>query len=77
MFITLGILVISSLIAYFSIPALVKKKDFKTIWTFTILLLIGTALNIANGLEIKIPSPLDLITKIFHPIRESIIAFFK
>ncbi|MFJ7952786.1 hypothetical protein ACIQZG_14780 [Lysinibacillus sp. NPDC096418] len=70
MFITLGILAISALIIYFEIPKLIKKNDTKTIWTFSILLFLGTTLSIAKGLNANIPNPLDWITALFKPIAD-------
>lgn len=67
MFITLGILTITVLIIYFEMPKLLKKGETKTLWTFSILLFVGTALNIAIGLNANIPNPLDLVTVIFKP----------
>lgn len=70
MFITLGILIITALIIYFEMPKLLKNGDRKTIWTFSILLFIGTTLNIGVALNINIPNPLDLIAAIFNPFAE-------
>ncbi|QDQ02888.1 hypothetical protein FOH38_21925 [Lysinibacillus fusiformis] len=77
MFITLAILIIAALIAYFVISPLKKKRETKTIVVFSIFLVVGTALNIALGLDVNVPSPLDLISLIFKPIRELIITLFQ
>ncbi|WP_107950514.1 hypothetical protein [Lysinibacillus parviboronicapiens] len=77
MFITLGILICASLIAYFVLPPLMKKRETKTIIAFSILFVIGTALNIALTLNVPLPSPADWIAFIFKPIRESIIRLFQ
>ncbi|MGE7915333.1 hypothetical protein [Lysinibacillus xylanilyticus] len=77
MVITLFILIISIVIVYAFIPKLQKNNETKTIVIFSIFLLIGTALNIGIALHLKIPSPIDLITFIFTPIREFIISLSK
>ncbi|MGN4125196.1 hypothetical protein ACMGD3_09315 [Lysinibacillus sphaericus] len=77
MFMTLGILIIASIIAYFVIPPLKKKRETKTIVVFSIFLVLGTALNIALSFNVTIPSPADLISHIFKPIRELIITLFQ
>ncbi|EON72335.1 hypothetical protein [Lysinibacillus sphaericus] len=77
MFMTLGILIIAAIIAYFVIPPLKKKHETKTIVVFSIFLVLGTALNIALSLNVSIPSPADLISFIFKPIRELIITLFQ
>ncbi|WP_332647512.1 hypothetical protein [Lysinibacillus sp. 54212] len=70
MFIALGILIISGVIVYTILPKLIKDGDRKTIWTFSLLLIVGTALNIALSLNVKINNPLDVIIVFFKPISE-------
>ncbi len=77
MIMTIVILLISASIAFAIIPTLKKIKEKKTIVIFSILLLIGAALNIGVSLRLKIPSPLDLVTFIFSPIRDLIISLTK
>ena len=69
MFIALGILVITLVIVLIERPKL-KKEGKKLVWTFSIFLVIGTSLNIAISLQTFIPSPLDAIMYIFHPISD-------
>ncbi|MGE7926633.1 hypothetical protein [Lysinibacillus xylanilyticus] len=77
MIMTIFILIISVVIAFVFIPKLKKNKETKTIVIFSIFLLIGAALNIAVSLRVKIPSPLDLITYIFSPIKDLIVSLTK
>lgn len=77
MVITIFIFIISTVIAFAFIPKLQKNKETKTIVIFSILLLIGTALNIGIALNLKIPSPTDLLTLIFSPIRDFIVSLSK
>ncbi len=76
MFISMIVILVSLMIAYLMIPPLLKKGEKKTIFAFSILLFIGAILNIAIGLKINIPSPLDFITFIFTPIRKMLLSFF-
>ncbi|AHN21801.1 hypothetical protein FCT18_05410 [Lysinibacillus sphaericus] len=76
MFISMIVILVSLMIAYIMIPPLLKKGEKKTIFAFSILLFIGAILNIAIGLKINIPSPLDFITFIFTPIRKMLLSFF-
>lgn len=69
MFIALGILVISLAIVLVERPKL-KKEGKKTSLDISIFLVIGTSLNIAISLQTFIPSPLDAIMYIFHPISD-------
>ncbi|MFB7155798.1 MULTISPECIES: hypothetical protein [unclassified Lysinibacillus] len=77
MIMTIFILIISASIAFAFIPTLKKNKETKTIVIFSIFLLLGAALNIAVSLRLKIPSPLDLITFIFSPIKDLIVSLTK
>ena len=70
MFSALGILIICVVIMFLIIPKLKREKETKTIWVFSILMIIGTALNIAIILNVKIPSPLNIIIIILKPISE-------
>ncbi|MGE7764004.1 hypothetical protein [Peribacillus sp. NPDC096540] len=67
-----GILVIVAIIIAIDVPSLLRKKLKKELWIFSILLLFGTALSIAQALNIKIPNPLDLITAIYKPLSDMI-----
>lgn len=77
MVLAVAILIISVIVAIIFIPKLKKQQDTKSIVVFSILLLIGTALNMGIALRIHIPSPLDLITFIFTPIRDYIVSLSK
>ena len=72
----LGILMISGVILYMTLPRLIKERDAKTIWAFSLLLFIGTTLNIAISLNVKIPSPFNVIIIIYKPISEFLKSFF-
>ncbi len=63
-----GILAVAVLIAAIEIPSLRKKKSKKDTWAFSLLLLLGTGLSIAQGLQAHIPNPLDWMAAIFQPL---------
>ncbi|MBK5461543.1 MULTISPECIES: hypothetical protein [unclassified Peribacillus] len=67
-----GILVIVAVIIAIEAPSLLRKKLKKELWIFSILLLFGTALSVAQALNIKIPNPLDWITAIYKPLSDMI-----
>ncbi|KGR83151.1 MULTISPECIES: hypothetical protein [Lysinibacillus] len=77
MVLAVAFLIIAIIVALIFIPKLKKQQDRKAVVVFTILLLIGTALNMGIALKVHIPSPLDLITFIFTPIRDYIVSFTK
>ncbi|MEB2279555.1 hypothetical protein LAV73_05995 [Lysinibacillus xylanilyticus] len=77
MIMTIFILLITAVIAFVYIPKLKKSNETKTIVIFSIFLMLGAALNIAVSLRFKIPSPIDLITFIFSPIKDLFVSLTK
>ncbi|MBV7505824.1 hypothetical protein KW850_11215 [Bacillus sp. sid0103] len=65
-----GILVISAVIIVIDVPPLLRKKLVKELWIFSILLLFGTMLSIAQALGISIPNPLDWLTVLYKPFSD-------
>ncbi|MEH6947033.1 hypothetical protein [Peribacillus asahii] len=65
-----GILLIVAVIIAIDVPPLLRKKFKKELWIFSILLLFGTVLSIAQALNIKIPNPIDWITAIYKPLSD-------
>jgi hypothetical protein len=63
-----GILAVAVLIAVIEISSLRKRKSKKDLWAFSLLLLLGTGLSIAQGLQADIPNPLDWMAAIFQPL---------
>jgi intracellular septation protein A len=67
-----GILVIVAGIIAIDVPYLLRKKLKKELWIFSIILLFGTALSVAQALNIKVPNPLDWVTAIYKPLSDMI-----
>ena len=70
MVISIGILLVAVIIAMVEVPPLRKKGLKKELWIFSILLLVGTGLSIAESLQVAIPNPLDGITMIYKPFSD-------
>ncbi|MCQ6276099.1 hypothetical protein JMM81_14310 [Bacillus sp. V3B] len=68
MFIIIGILLIGAIISFFEISPLVKKKWWREIIVYFLLLSVGLTLSILLIKNVTIPSPLDLIIKIYSPV---------
>lgn len=68
----LGILFIGAIISLFEIAPLLKKKWWKEIIVFCLLLSAGLTLSILLSMNVTIPSPVDLLTKIYSPVTNSI-----
>lgn len=69
----IGIMFTGALISLFEIPPLVKKKCWREIIVFFLLLTPGLVLSVLLFINVTIPSPLDLIIKIYSPVT----AFFE
>jgi len=68
----LGILFIGTLISLVEVPSLKKKNLKKDIYIFFLFLSIGIILTILVSLGINIPTPLNVITKLYDPISSSL-----
>lgn len=66
----LGIFVITLLIIWKEIPPLKKQKKKKEIWIFSIFQFMATTLLSLVVLNVKIPSPLEVIRIIYKPISD-------
>ncbi|CAG9608708.1 hypothetical protein [Pseudoneobacillus rhizosphaerae] len=66
----LGVVVITLLIIWIEIPPMKKQNKKKEIWMFSIFQFIATALLSLVVLNVKIPSPLELIRIIYKPFSD-------
>lgn len=66
----LGILVITLLIVLKEIPPLIKQKKKKEIWIFSILQFIATLYFSLIVLNVKIPTPLEVIRVLYKPLSD-------
>ncbi|GLB61695.1 hypothetical protein [Cytobacillus sp. NCCP-133] len=73
----LGILLVVIVIVIIEVPSLLKKGLKRELWVFGILLLFGTGLNIAQGLQIDLPNPLDWINVVYKPFSDFLFGLFK
>lgn len=72
-----GILLVAILIIVLEVPPLLKKKQKKELWVFSLLLLCGSGLGIAQGLDLNIPNPFDLIVTIYKPLSDLMMSLLK
>jgi hypothetical protein len=66
----LGVLVITVLIVLIEIPPLKKEKKKKEIWFFSIFQFMATVILSLVVLNVKIPSPLEVIRIIYKPFSD-------
>jgi hypothetical protein len=64
------VLVITLSIIWKEIPALIKHKKKKEIWIFSIFQFLATTLLSLVVLNVKIPSPLEVIRIIYKPFSD-------
>jgi flagellar biosynthesis protein FlhB len=64
------VLFITLFIIWKEIPALKKHKKKKEIWIFSIFQFLATTLLSLVVLNVKIPSPLDVIRIIYKPVSD-------
>ncbi|MGF7049601.1 putative membrane protein [Paenibacillus sp. DS2015] len=72
-----GIIFIVAVIIVIDVPPLWRKKLFKELWVFSLLLLFGTVLAITQALHIKVLNPLDLIIAIYKPVANMVDIWLK
>lgn len=69
-----GILLIAILIIVLEVPPLWKKKQKRELWVYSLLLLFGVGLSIAESLDLNIPNPLDWIAIIYKPLSDLVMS---
>jgi len=69
---TIGILLITAIIILVEVPHMKKKKQKRDLWVFSLLLLCGFCLGIAEAFELTIPNPLDWISFVYKPVSDII-----
>ncbi|MCQ1530445.1 hypothetical protein [Lutispora saccharofermentans] len=68
----LAVLVFDIATCYIEIPKMLQGKLYKELWTFSILLALGTALAILKSFEVDIPNPSDFIAWIYSPVADTV-----
>ncbi|MEW9672510.1 hypothetical protein [Ammoniphilus sp. 3BR4] len=74
---SVGIILVALAIIMIEVPHLLKKGFKKELWTFSILLLFGTGLSIAKGLQADLPNPLDWIAAFYKPMNDLLFGLLK
>lgn len=67
--IMLLVLVFITIIA-FEVPGLVRKKMWRELTAFSVLLLIGMILSFGQALKLPLPNPTRGIEAVFRPVSE-------
>lgn len=72
-----GIVIAGGIIAWIEAPYLVRKKRFKELGFFIVLLLVGVTACILQALRVPLPNPLDWITIVHKPISDFLFSMLK
>jgi hypothetical protein len=66
----LGILFVALILLMIEVPSLLKNKQRKELWAFSILLFLGVGLSITKSLGINL-NPSDWISIVIKPLRST------
>ena len=64
----LAVLVFGIVLCIVEIPKMRKDKLYRELWTFSVLLALGTTLAILKSLDVEIPNPSDFIAWVYSPV---------
>lgn len=64
------ILVFDVVLCITLIPKLYKNKLYKDLWTFIVLLGLGTVLALLKSMDMNIPNPSDWVMTVYAPVSE-------
>ncbi|HAN09565.1 MAG TPA: hypothetical protein DCP90_03015 [Clostridiales bacterium] len=62
------VLVFSIVLCVIEIPKMLQDRQYRELWTFSILLGLGTILAILKSLNVDIPNPSDFIAWVYSPV---------
>lgn len=64
------VLAFSTVLSMIEIPSMQKAKQYRELWTFSILLVLGTVLVILKSINIELPNPSDFIAWVYSPLNQ-------
>ncbi|WP_175640506.1 hypothetical protein [Metabacillus schmidteae] len=72
---TVGILLIGIIVWLIEVKPLFKSKNYRVIFVYSFIVIIGLTLSILLVLNITIPTPLDFLNYIYSPVSSLIERF--
>lgn len=73
----LAVLAFSTILCIIEIPKMLKQKLYRELWTFSILLVLGTVLAILKSINVEIPNPSDWIAWVYSPLKDTMKSLLK
>lgn len=64
------VLVFSTVLCITEIPRMLKDKLYRELYTFVVLIGLGTVLAILKSLNVEIPNPSDFIAWVYSPFAD-------
>lgn len=65
----LSVVVLNTILWKIETPKMLKENLYREMWTFSILLGIGTILTILKILDVDVPNPSDWIAWVYSPFK--------
>jgi hypothetical protein len=56
----------------FEVPPLVKQKQTRELFAFTVLMALAIAISLPMALGIQLPNPTDLLVSVLGPLSEAV-----
>lgn len=66
----IAVFAFSTVLCMTEIPKMLKKRQYRELWLFSVLLALGTTLAILKSLDVRIPNPSDFAAWIYSPLSE-------
>ena len=63
----LAVLAFSTILSIVEIPKMISEKLYRELYTFIVLLALGTVIAILKSLNVNIPNPSDFIQWVYSP----------
>jgi hypothetical protein len=66
----IALVIFDVIVCVIEIPKMLKQKLIKELVTFSVLLLLGTAVGVMKSLDIKVPNPSDFLAWVYSPVSD-------
>ncbi|SNS95383.1 hypothetical protein SAMN05446037_102934 [Anaerovirgula multivorans] len=66
----LAVLTFSAILCIIEIPKMLKGRLYRELWTFSVLLGLGTVLALLRSLDVEIPTPADFMAWVYSPVAD-------
>ncbi|MEC0309046.1 hypothetical protein P4H67_19995 [Paenibacillus lautus] len=64
------IAVSATILTWLELPRMLREKEYREIWGFTVFMIMGIGISVAQTIMNDIPTPLVLLTIVFKPLSD-------